>query len=197
MCRNPSNGKEFKPSRRVSETTGQRSVSAFRVAFLSVQVTKRQARSKRAGNVSHLAHRKGVAASDGRIATDDRRDGGLPPAHVPWPHSGADRTGGAQSVWGIVKAVAISPLRSQGIGRFTHCAAIRSRLSEWSCNRRRARDGRSSSVVWLATSTRSLHRDLNGIGTESHASMREAASSSPHTTRRRCRPWSLSSQPAR
>ncbi len=48
ICRNPGNGKEFEPSRRLSETTRQRSVSAFRVAFLGAQVTERRAPSKRA-----------------------------------------------------------------------------------------------------------------------------------------------------
>ncbi len=43
FCRNPGNGRESQPSRRLSETTGQRSVSAFRVAFLTAEVTERRA----------------------------------------------------------------------------------------------------------------------------------------------------------
>ena len=42
---------EFEPSRRLSETTGQRSVSAFRVAFQSAEVTRRQVRGKRPGRL--------------------------------------------------------------------------------------------------------------------------------------------------
>ncbi len=40
---------EFEPSRRLSETSDQRSVSAFPVAFHSAEATRRQLRSKRAG----------------------------------------------------------------------------------------------------------------------------------------------------
>ncbi len=36
MYRSPSNGKAFKPSQRLGGTSGQRSVSAFRVDFQSV-----------------------------------------------------------------------------------------------------------------------------------------------------------------
>ena len=44
----PGNGKEFQPSRRLSETTRQRFVSTFRVAFRSVEITEWRAPGKRA-----------------------------------------------------------------------------------------------------------------------------------------------------
>ncbi len=46
ICGKPCSDRGFKPSRRLSQTTGQRSVSALRVAFLVAQATKWRARSK-------------------------------------------------------------------------------------------------------------------------------------------------------
>ena len=46
MVRRPATGKDFEPSWRLSEPTGPRSVSAFRVAFLPAEVTEWRLRSK-------------------------------------------------------------------------------------------------------------------------------------------------------
>ena len=45
ICRNPGNGKQTQPSRRLSETTRQRSMGAFRAAFRSAEATERRAES--------------------------------------------------------------------------------------------------------------------------------------------------------
>ena len=60
VVRTPATGKDFKPSRRLSETTDPQSVSALRVAFLSAEITKRQVRSK------PVTARPGEAAADRR-----------------------------------------------------------------------------------------------------------------------------------
>ena len=74
-------------ARPVSETTRQRSVSVFRVAFRSVEVTKRRARSKRAGRrFTPRAPRcswSPLTGARSHAATNDRREGAIPSAHVP------------------------------------------------------------------------------------------------------------------
>ncbi len=51
--------KELEPSRRLSETTGPQSPSAFRIAFRVTEVTERAARCKRAAR--HFTHRAPAA----------------------------------------------------------------------------------------------------------------------------------------
>ena len=86
------------PSRRLSEPTGPRSASAFRIAFLSAEVTERRCEANPRRRVAHLAHRDATIAAAGgaprvvgpsiprqiaqRTARGDRRRGAgmAPPA---------------------------------------------------------------------------------------------------------------------
>ena len=64
------------PSRRLSEPTGPRSVSAFRVAFLSAEVTERRCEANPRRRGAHLVHRDAsIAAAGGahRVVRSSRR----------------------------------------------------------------------------------------------------------------------------
>lgn len=139
------------------------------------------------------SQRVGAVAATERDDRFDRCKGAIQFAHVLFPHSWADRTGGAQ---GAERALTGS-LQYQGIDRFTHSAATRARMLVRSCDHRCVRDGRLSCAVGLASSMRPLHRDRNEGGTEIHASMKEPASSPPRANCRRCRIEFLSSRSAR
>ena len=140
--RNPGNGSEFQSSR-LRKTTRQRSVSAFRVAFRSVQVTRPQARGKLAmARFTLRAPRCSLVLLTGtrsHAETDDRREGAIPSEHVPLPYEGLTEAM-ALKVFGVLS----KPLRYLRAGRFTHWAAIRARLSVRSCHHLRVRDHQRS-----------------------------------------------------
>ena len=86
IWRKPYNDKGFKPSWRLSETTGQRSVSALRVAFLRAQVTERRERSKSARALCTLYAPRSPDCRRRSLAAGPTARGGESFAHVTAPH---------------------------------------------------------------------------------------------------------------